>query len=78
MVYRKSDDNEKWMVISKGLPEPTGTITSILASNPKASGEFYYAVNNSGVFMSNDSGVSWRETLLIFLSWSKEYLLQHP
>jgi photosystem II stability/assembly factor-like uncharacterized protein len=75
MIYRKSDDSEKWMVISKGLPEPTGTITSILAPNPKASGEFY-AVNNRGVFMSDDSGVSWRG--LADISWPKEYLLQHP
>jgi photosystem II stability/assembly factor-like uncharacterized protein len=75
MIYRKSDDNEKWMVISKGLPEPTGTITSILASNPKTSGEFF-AVNNRGIFMSDDSGVSWRG--LADISWPKEYLLQHP
>jgi hypothetical protein len=75
MIYRKSDDNEKWMVISKGLPEPTGTITSILASNPKTSGEFYTVNNNCGVFMSNDLGVSWEG---LDISWPKEYLLQHP
>jgi hypothetical protein len=74
MIYRKSDDSEKWMVISKNLPEPTGTITSILASNPKTSGEFF-AVNNRGIFMSNDSGISWGG---LDIPWPKEYLLQHP
>jgi hypothetical protein len=28
-----------------GLPEPSGTIISILAANPKVAGEFY-AINN--------------------------------
>jgi hypothetical protein len=52
-VYRRSDDAEKWKVVSKGLPEPTGTTITILASNPKAAGEFY-TVNNHGIFVSND------------------------
>ena len=52
-VYRRSNDAEKWKVVSKGLPEPTGTTITILASNPKAAGEFY-AVNNHGIFVSND------------------------
>jgi hypothetical protein len=32
---------------------------TILASNPAVSGEFY-AVNNRGLFISTDSGLSWR------------------
>lgn len=42
-----------------GLPKPSGTTMTILASNPKVSGEFY-AVNNRGLFISTDSGLSWR------------------
>jgi hypothetical protein len=74
LVYRRrSENDEKWKVISKGLPEPSGTMITILAANPKASGEFY-AVNNRGVFVSTDSGLSWRR---LDISWPKEYLSQH-
>ena len=74
LVYRRSVDGEKWKVISDGLPEPRGTTITILASNPKAHGEFY-AVNNRGVFFSVDSGVVWRE---LDIQWPKEYLSQNP
>jgi photosystem II stability/assembly factor-like uncharacterized protein len=74
LIYRKSDDSESWKAISDGLPKATGTIISILASNPKVAGEFY-AVNNRGIYMSTNSGVSWRE---LDIQWPKEYLLQHP
>ena len=73
-LYRRSGDGEKWKVISDGLPEPRGTTITILASNPKAQGEFY-AVNNRGVFLSVDSGVAWRE---LDIQWPKEYLSQNP
>jgi hypothetical protein len=58
-VYRKDEDNKDWKVVSNGLPEPGGTTISILASNQKVPGEFY-AVNNRGIFISIDSGDSWR------------------
>jgi len=64
VVYRRTssiqeDTNgeEYWNLVSKGLPEPNGTIISMLAANPKKSGEFY-VVNNRGIFYSNDSGIS--------------------
>jgi hypothetical protein len=47
---------------------------TLLAANPKAKGEFY-AANNRGLFMSTDSGISWRE---IDIHWPKEYNLQPP
>ena len=74
-VYRRSDDGENWKPSLKGLPEPSGTTITILASSPKAAGEFY-AVNNQGIFVSNDSGVSWGRGLDI--QWPKEYLSQNP
>jgi hypothetical protein len=73
-VYRKSEDSENWQAISDGLPEATGTIITILVSNPKAAGGFY-AVNNRGVYISTNSGVSWRS---LDLTRPKEYLSQHP
>jgi hypothetical protein len=74
-VYRRSDDGEKkWNAISKGLPEPNGTTITILASNAKAAGEFY-AINNHGIFISADSGVSWRG---LDIQWPKEYPSQNP
>jgi photosystem II stability/assembly factor-like uncharacterized protein len=71
-VYRRDEDDKKWKAISNGLPESKGTTITVLASNPKAAGEFY-AVNNRGLFMSTDSGVSWRG---LDIPWPKEYLLK--
>jgi hypothetical protein len=48
-VYRRGKDGQKWSAISKGLPGPSGTTITILASNPKTKGEFY-ATNNRGLF----------------------------
>jgi hypothetical protein len=73
-VYRREEDSKKWKAISNGLPEPTGTTISVLASNPKVSGEFY-AVNNHGVFCSADSGISWKR---LDIQWPKRYLSQTP
>ena len=70
-----SNDN-RWKAVSNGLPEPRGTIISILAANSKVSGEFY-AVNNRGIFCSTDSGISWK-ILNEGIDWPKEYLSQHP
>jgi photosystem II stability/assembly factor-like uncharacterized protein len=73
-VYRREEDDKKWKAISNGFPEPTGTTISVLASNPKVSGEFY-AVNNHGVFCSADSGISWKR---LDIQWPKRYLSQTP
>jgi photosystem II stability/assembly factor-like uncharacterized protein len=73
-VYRREEDGKKWKAISNGFPEPTGTTISVLASNPKVSGEFY-AVNNHGVFCSADSGISWKR---LEIQWPKRYLSQTP
>jgi photosystem II stability/assembly factor-like uncharacterized protein len=85
LVYRRalssvrdaasSSDDEEWKVVSKGLPEPRGTLISTLAANPKIAGEFY-AASNHGIFCSTDSGISWK--MLDGISWPKEYLSQHP
>jgi hypothetical protein len=75
LIYRKSvENNGEWKAISDGLPEPSGTIISMLAANPNATGEFY-AINNRGLFSSTNSGISWG---ILDISWPKEYLSQHP
>jgi photosystem II stability/assembly factor-like uncharacterized protein len=72
-IYRRSDDDGEWKLVSKGLPEPNGTTVAILAANSKNAGEFY-AVSNRGIFCSTDSGVSWKA---LDVSWPKEYLSKH-
>ena len=78
VVYRRSIENDdgggEWKAVSNGLPQSEGTIIAILAANPKNKGEFY-AINNRGIFCSTNTGLSWRE---VDVSWSKEYLSQHP
>ena len=71
-----NSNDDRWEAVLNGLPEPRGTIISILAANPKVSGEFY-AVNNCGIFCSSDSGISWK-ILNEGIEWSKEYFSQHP
>lgn len=58
-VYRKSKAEETWMEITYGLPNPQGTTASFLISNENSLGEFY-ACNNRGIFVSQDSGQTWR------------------
>ncbi|MFL6410234.1 MAG: hypothetical protein ACJ71K_03215 [Nitrososphaeraceae archaeon] len=71
-----SNSNDKeWKLVSNGLPKPTGTLISVLAANPKIAGAFY-AVNNSEIFYSTDSGISWK--MPDDIHWPKEYLSQHP
>jgi photosystem II stability/assembly factor-like uncharacterized protein len=73
-IYRRSEDGRQWEVISKGLPEPDGTIIAILVASRKNAGEFY-AVSNQGIFLSTDSGTSWKA---LDIAWPKRYLSQHP
>ncbi|HZC21048.1 MAG TPA: hypothetical protein VE223_05345 [Nitrososphaeraceae archaeon] len=68
-------NNQEWKPITNGLPEPSGTIISVIAANPKAEGEFY-VINNRGIFCSTDSGNSSK--MLDGVAWPKHYLSQHP
>ena len=58
-IYRKSKENESWVEIVGGLPKPEGTTASFLIPNGNTLGEFY-AFNNRGIFVSEDSGRSWK------------------
>lgn len=50
------------------------TIHECLKGTRPQSGEFY-AVNNHGIFISTDSGVSWER---LDIPWPKEYFSQGP
>jgi hypothetical protein len=73
-VYRHSPSDKKWSLVTDGIPNPKGTIISILESNPDVRDEFY-CLNNRGVYCSKDSGISWD---MLDIPWPKEYGLQHP
>jgi photosystem II stability/assembly factor-like uncharacterized protein len=73
-VYRRDEDSKKWKAVSNGLPEPSGITITLLAANSKTKEEFY-AANNRGLFISTDSGISWRK---LDIQWPKEYSLQAP
>ena len=70
-VYRKdAADSDEWKTVMNGLPKPTGSTIMIFASNVKAPGEFY-ALNNHGLFLSTNSGSSWKKLDTL---WPKKYL----
>ena len=71
----ENGNNQEWKPITNDLPEPSGTIISVLTANPNVAGEFY-AINNRGIFCSTDSGNSWK--MLDGIAWPKQYLSQHP
>jgi hypothetical protein len=73
-LYRRSEDSDgQWKLVSKGLPEPQGTMIAVLRSSSVNAGEFYVA-SNRGIFCSDDSGVSWKP---LDIAWPREYLSQH-
>jgi photosystem II stability/assembly factor-like uncharacterized protein len=72
-LYRRSEDNSQWELVSKGLPEPRGTMIAILTSSSKNAGEFYVA-SNRGIFCSTDSGTSWKS---LDIAWPREFHSQH-
>jgi hypothetical protein len=73
-VYRKDANDNRWKTITDGLPEPRGSTIMSFVSDLKAPGEFY-AVNNHGLFLSTDSGSSWKKVDIL---WPREYRQQTP
>jgi photosystem II stability/assembly factor-like uncharacterized protein len=73
-IYRKTDGQRGgWELISKGLPQPSGTTVSTLTPNPDVRGEFY-AANNIGVYRSQDAGRTWSK---LNPSWPESYRRRH-
>ena len=74
-VYRKdASDGNRWKTVKDGLPKARGSTMMSFTSNAKTPGEFY-AVNNHGLFLSTDSGSSWKKLDTL---WPREYLQQTP
>jgi photosystem II stability/assembly factor-like uncharacterized protein len=74
-VYRKdASDGNRWKTVKDGLPKASGSTMMSFASNAKTPREFY-AVNNHGLFLSTDSGSSWKKLDTL---WPREYLQQTP
>ncbi len=74
-VYRKDASNgNRWTTVTDGLPNTRGSTIMSFVSSAKTPGEFY-GVNNRGLFISTDSGHSWKtlDTL-----WPMKYLQQTP
>ncbi|WP_020006937.1 WD40/YVTN/BNR-like repeat-containing protein [Salinicoccus albus] len=52
-----------WTPVHEGLPEAYGSTVFALATDPSAPGVFY-AVNNQGVYLSDDGGKTWEQMSL--------------
>ena len=72
-LYRR-EGGGPWHEVRGGLPDPAGTVVSVLASNENEPGVFY-ALNNHGVYRSADAGREWER---LEVPWPERYLRQHP
>ena len=72
-IYRNSKGEESWVETVDGLPNPKGTTASFLVPDADSLGEFY-ACNNRGIFISEDSGLSWRS---LEVPWKQSFKSQH-
>lgn len=67
VLVRKAG-NEPWEIIRTGLPEAKGSSIFSLTTRPEEPGVFY-AVNNLGLYVSEDQGLSWNE---LALNWPED------
>ena len=83
-VYRTTDadsagrgnsagrDGVDWTLAMDGLPDPEGTVRSVLAAGSDAT---LYALNNRGLYRSVDAGATWDR---LALDWTGTYESQTP
>jgi len=82
-VYRTTDadavrqggenqTNVEWTLAMDGLPDPAGTVRSVLAAG---SGATLFALNNRGLYRSDDAGERWHR---LDLDWPETYESQRP
>ena len=73
-IYRISEEDDRWMEVTVGLPNPEGTTASFLVAN--SNGEFY-TCNNRGIFISQDAGLSWGSLEVLWKQSFKEQHVRH-
>jgi photosystem II stability/assembly factor-like uncharacterized protein len=74
-VYRTTDAGEsepRWERAMDGLPDPEGTVRSVLAAGEGAT---VYGLNNRGLYRSADAGGSWDR---LAVEWPDEYESRTP
>ncbi len=68
-VYRKPGPDEGWERLDdRGLPMGEGVVRAVLAAGPD--GEAVYAVNNRGLFVTDDFGDSWER---VPIEWDEAF-----
>lgn len=72
-IYRKEGE-APWEEVTAGLPRPEGMLISTLTAHPDQAGVFY-ALNNHGLFRSDDTGRTWRN---MDIPWKETYQTEHP
>lgn len=72
-IYRRTAD-QPWQMVSEGLPEARGMKVAVLAANEAEPGTFY-ALNNQGIFRSQDAGITWKA---LDVAWPARFRKQHP
>ncbi|MCD8510896.1 MAG: hypothetical protein LRY73_14230 [Bacillus sp. (in: Bacteria)] len=60
VLFRKTAKEEIWTRVTDGLPSPEESTVLHLHSHPEEPNNFY-AVNNRGVFVSEDQGLTWEK-----------------
>lgn len=61
VIVRKEKDQE-WEVVHEGLPHPDGSSILSLTTHDQEP-HVFYAVNNLGLYQSNDAGRSWNQLI---------------
>lgn len=72
-IYRRTA-GKPWQMVGEGLPESRGMKVNVLAAHEAEPGVFY-ALNNQGIFRSQDAGVTWN---VLDVAWPERFRKQHP
>ncbi|HWV23847.1 MAG TPA: hypothetical protein VNZ58_06635 [Thermomicrobiales bacterium] len=72
-IYRQEGD-DPWQRVFIGLPADEGTTLAMIEADPGISRSFY-AVNNRGLYFSEDGGLTWER---LDVPWKDSYLDRRP
>lgn len=62
-VLVRREKGSEWKIVKNGLPRPKGSSVFSLLTDEDHPGKFF-AVNNTGMYQSTDSGKNWRKIML--------------